>query len=323
MIKANKAKPTASELDIQPDDIGVIASYFGRVGDTDRRRIEERRESAQNNESYYRERVEHYLHEVKDAEQSVESSERELSDIEHELAHLPPAREISRDEIRADLKKALALSFVQSIAVERMDDHVFIVATTREGSLSTNLNRKFSRAEKWYRAKPYKIALPQYKIRIGTALHKSITQNSDALGLALAYPIADTANYLSWVYRYRHQPHPHWGTPSVRGEITAWRGICLGEFEHEVSKAVRSSIADALVAVSIYLQTSGATSAYVHKREEWALWLGKKEYNTAIVPSEKEVATLVEEDEGRWCDCRQNADDDCENGDDCECSCHN
>src|SRR3972149_5400825 len=127
--------------------------------------------------------------------------------------------------------------------------------------------------------------LPAYKIRIGTGIYRSITQNDSALALALANPTGDTANYLQWINRYRHQPHPHWGTPSVRGEITEYRGICLGEFELEVSRAVRTSITDALVAVSIYLQTAGSPRAYVHKREEWALWLGKKAYNFAIVPS--------------------------------------
>ena len=298
MIKANATKPRASALEIEAEDIGVVADYLTRASDTERRRKEERVASIQNtirDSGFY---VERKRGEIADYEQEIKESKSELSTIEQEIANLPPAHTITLDEARADIQRALALPFVKNIAIERIDRKVYIVATTRDGVLTTTLNRKFSRAEKWYHVKPYKLALPTYKIRIGTALRNTITQNEEALGLALANPKEDTGYFLDWIGRYSHEPHAHWGTPSIRNEEEKYRGICLGEFEHEVSKAVRTSIADALIAVSIYLQSAGTPRAYVHKREEWALWLGKKAYNFAIIPSEKEDVILNEaEDE--------------------------
>jgi hypothetical protein len=292
MIKANATKPKVGALEISQDDMEVIAEYLAKAGDTERRRKEERRESVRDNIQSDERGIERYEENIREYQSNIETNERELDTIEDEIANLPPMRTVSQEEAKADIQRALALPFIESIAVEEIggDRIKYIVATTREGALSTTLARKFSRSEKWYRAKPYKIALPQYKIRIGTSLRNNITQNSSALGLALANP-QDTEHFLEWIGRYRHDAHAHWGTPSGDNE---YQGVCLGEFEFEVSKAVRTSIADALVALSIYLQTAGARSAYVHKREEWALFLGKKAYNFALVPSEKEVATLTE-----------------------------
>ena len=311
MIKANATKPRASALEIEAEDIGVVADYLTRASDTERRRKEERVASIQNtirDSGFY---VERKRGEIADYEQEIEKSKSELGTIEHEIANLPPTRTITLNEARADIQRALALPFVENIAIERIDDKVYIVATTRNGVLTTTLNRKFSRAEKWYHVKPYKLALPTYKIRIGTALRNSITQHEGALGLALANPKEDTGYFLDWIGRYSHEPHAHWGTPSIRREEEKYRGICLGEFEHEVSKAVRTSIADALIAVSIYLQSAGTPRAYVHKREEWALWLGKKAYNFAIIPSEKEdVINEAEDDDNEAEDYDENTDQD-------------
>ena len=316
MIKANATKPRASALEIEAEDIGVVADYLTRASDIEHRRKEERVASIQNNIRDCGFYVERRRGEIADYEQEIEKSKSELGTIEHEIANLPPTRTITLNEARADIQRALALPFVENIAIERIDDKVYIVATTRNGVLTTTLKRKFSRAEKWYRVKPYKLALPTYKIRIGTALRNSITQHEGALGLALANPKEDTGYFLDWIGRYSHEPHAHWGTPIIRSEEEKYYGICLGEFEHEVSKAVRTSIADALIAVSIYLQSAGTPRAYVHKREEWALWLGKKAYNFAIIPSEKEdVINEAEDDDNEAEDDDNEAEDYDENTD--------
>ena len=199
----------------------------------------------------------------------------------------------------------------------------FIVVKTRPNSLVTTLDRKYSKGERWYKSKPYKIPLPAYNIRIGLHPYASYALERNALGLALAES-NDTAHFLSTISRYRHEPHPHWGTTSIDpSETGEYKGVCLGEYEGEVSSAFRRSIAEGLIAFAVYLQTAGSTHAYVTKREVWALWLGKAEYNASLVPSAEEEKTLVESAEDAEegdCACR-NDDDECVE-DDCECDCH-
>lgn len=315
MIKANRGK--AGTLAIGAADIERVAQYLTEASDKKRIEMVERVEAIE-------ESMRENRHGIESRERNIREGECEKEELMQRMTNLPPLAEITAKAASADLARAISLPYVKSIRAEQTDGKNYIVATTRENALYTTLDHKYSRSERWYKVRPYKIPLPAYYIRIGLLPHKTMATNTDALGIALAEPRKDTAHWLDWIRGYNHEPHPHWGTTSVprTDEGTGeYRGVCLGEYENEVSKAFRESIADGLIALTIYLQSAGTENAYIKGRHKWALWLGKREYNLALIPSEKEGKKLEEAKDDRYCDCRQDEDNACDN-EDCDCSCH-
>jgi hypothetical protein len=311
MIKAGTKRAGTQGAELGADDIGTIADYLTRAGDRARTLLEQRITDYRNGIEEDTRRIENYRSDIEHSNQQVAEYTLEIQKAEHDFANLPPSKRITAEEARADIARALALSFIKGIEIVRDNGKVYIVATTRENTLQTTFAHKFSKRERWYRSKPYKVFMPAYKIRVGTKLRNTLANNEEALALTLANYQEDTANWLDWINRYSHKIHAHWGTTDIASAGT-WRAVCLGEYESEVSRAFKASIADGFVALATYLQASGAVNGYVHTREAWGLWIGKKEMNLAIVPSEKEV--LGEEDD-MWCD---NCESDEHDTEDCE-----
>ena len=315
MIKAtDKRKLTVKNT----ADLSIVADYLTQSQDTARIALVERRAVLAENIRGNEDRIERALNDIENWRVEIMEYTNERDQIEREIADLPVPRPVSPEKANTDLVRVLALPYIKSIGTEEMDGKQYIVIETRANSLYTTLDRKYSRAERWYKSKPYRIPLPVYNIRIGIVPSKTLAGNSEALGLSFADHAADTAHWLEWVNRYRQEPHPHWGTQSASS--SNYKAVCLGEYESEVSQAFKKSIADGIASFAVYLQTAGTTNAYVQGRHLWALWLGKKEYNTAIIPSEKEIKTLEQDDDD--CSCYENDGEDRVCDDDCECDCH-
>jgi len=328
MIKNTATLKTPATLDLRAEDIAKVADYLTRAGNTAGRKLEERKHSLANDNDSYADRIASRQNDIDGYSENIAENEREIATITERIANLPTHRAITEAEAQADLARLVALPFVKSVKSEEIDGKHYIVITTRPNSLQTTLARKFSRSERWYKVKPYKIALPQYRIRLGTEVHGSHALNDSALALSLA-DHNDTAHWLDWVSHYNHEPHPHWGTTSVsRDRTDQYRSVCLGEYEGEVSSAFRTSIADGLILFATYLQSAGSDHAYVGTRERWALWLGKAEYNLALIPSPKEIAGAVpddsDDDEDSTPHCGDDNGTDCEfcEDEECECECH-
>ena len=305
-------------------DIAKVAEYFTLARDSELGHAEQLKESRINSIRDNEERIEIRERDIAEYRECIEHYKQEVAEIERTIAGMPVPVPVTAEVAQADLARALALPFVKSIATITENDRTYLVVQTRENVLQTTLNRKFSRKEKWYASKPYKIPLPVYNIRIGLRPTRTLANDNEGLVIALA-DINDTAHFLPWINRYGHQVNPHWGTSNVSSNnYLAYRCVCLGEFEGEITQAFRKSIADGLLALAIYLQSAGTPQAHVHKREWWALWMGKQEYNLAIVPSEKEVETLkeVEETNERDCGCLEDEEGDPLCDDDCDCDCH-
>lgn len=327
MIKANKKTATARELDLTEEDIALVADLFSRARDSEGVKKQNRVRRLENEIRDENRRIENSRADIESRERDIVSYQEERDTLTREIAEAPAPVPYPVSGAKADLERARALPWVKSLSIETITvqgaDLQFIVAKTRANSLVTTLDKKYSRSERWYKAKPYKIALPAYNIRIGLMPHNSCALESRALGLALA-DSNDTAHFLSTISRYKHEVHPHWGTTSVPTDNTGeYRGVCLGEYESEVSGAFRRSIAEGLIAFAVYLQTAGSSHAYIAKREIWALWLGKAEYNVAIVPSAEEEKTLGESaEDSDDCTCYDGEDRTCDDDCDCECDCH-
>ena len=335
MIKATKIPPPhtpAPAVSFSDSDIAMLAGYFSTANDTDRMKKQERITSLSENMRDDENRIDQLRQDIDKYERNIQEYSDERATLERELQDIPPTALISPDYVTADIARAAALPFIKSLKIENATIDgtplTFIVAETRAGSLQTTLEKKFSRSDRWYKVKPYRIPLPTYTIRIGTLLHKTHAQNDKALAIALADP-ADTANYFS-NGRYSHELHPHWGTRSAN--VGEYKPVCLGEYESEVSSAFRKSIADGLTSLAVYLQTAGTTNAYVSSgREVWALWLGKKEINALLIPSATEskkleaTGDIVDEDGRCENDCYESEEDGGERqcDDDCDCECHN
>jgi len=323
MIKATKPNVPTAPLVLTPADIALVAGYLTNAGDAENMQRAEQIKVLQNNTRENEERNESRQRDINENNEMIESNRREIDQLERDIRNMPPARQVPPSEAQSDLVRAAALSYIKSIAIEQITidgtERPFIVATTRANSLFTTLDRKYSRAERWYKVKPYKIPLPAYNIRIGLTPSKTLAQNANGLVLALADHAQDTAHFLPWIHNYTHEPHAHWGTTSAsEGQ---YRAICLGEYESEVSSAFKKSIAEGIAALAIYLQTAGSEHAYVTARERWALRLGKAEYNRLMIPSEKEVTKLTEADSDSCDDCNDSDGRTCD--DDCSCDCHN
>jgi len=322
MIKNTATEKISATLSVSAEDIAKVAEYLTLAGDTVGRNLEARRNSLTENLAGCAERIEQRQSDIENYRESIADSEKEIATIAERIANLPTRKAITEAEVQSDLARVVALPFVKSVQSEVMEGKTYLVITTREGVLYTTLARKFSRSERWYRAKPYKIALPQYRIRVGTQVHTTHALNDNALAIALANS-SDSEHFLEWINRYSHEPHPHWGTTSIpRSRTEEYRAVCLGEFESEVSGAFRTSIADGLIQFATYLQSAGAEHSYISTREMWALWLGKEGYNALIVPSEKEkLGEEISEDNSE----RSCSDGDCDSCeyDECECDCHN
>ncbi len=322
MIKATHTKRAPVTLSISSQSLATLARHFTDMGDTVKAQKLGEIESNERIIREYTERNEYRAREIEDRNREIDTLERVNAGIDQEIAAMPPPRAILPEEVEKDLQRVAALPYVKSVEV----DGGYIKITTRENALYTTLNRKFSRSESWYKAKPYKIPLPAYIIRLGIVPYNTLAQNEDALALGFAEPHTDTAHFLSWINRYRQQVNAHWGTQGAGENFDRFRAVCLGEYEGEVTTAMRRSIADGIIAFVIYLQQAGSTSAYIHNRHEWALWMGKAEYNKLLVPSEKEIKTLeladISDDGGPFCgDDRGTECGECEY-DECECDCH-
>lgn len=330
MIK-HKAPPITTEapaLTLTESDIATLAERYSLFGDEIRTDKQRRIDYAENNIRDVEDGIARRERDIAEYRQNIENYREAIEQYRAELDALPIPEPTKPEEVQADLDRLARLSYVKSVAIEYESDAPYLIITTRENALFTTLNKKYSRAERWYRTRaPYRIALPAYKIRVGFQPSSTRANNTQNLAIAFANPEQDTAHFLPWITHYNFEPHPHWGTTSVsrpeqRGD---YRGICLGEYESEITRAFAKSVAEGVIQLAVYLQNAGTPHAYVHHREHWALWMGKQEYNLAIVPSEKETETLeetnIDDSDDRWCDCRPSEDDECED-DDCLCDCH-
>lgn len=322
MKKAQTLTPNNTET--TPEMVAHTVAYLTIRTDSDRIRLENEKENAVNNTENIERHIEEYTQRVANYQDDLTNNAERIERIQKQIDELPTPDPITETQAQADLKRALSLSYVKGIVA---DGHAFIIHT-RPNALFTTLERKYSPSGRWYKVKPYKIPLPEYLIRVSQTPRNTLANNSDGLALSLVHE-SDTHNFLEWVgRRYTHQPHPHWGTTAVpRDTPTVFRGVCLGEYESDVTGAFKRSIADGIIALATYLQMAGSRHAYIHKREAWALWLGKKEYNMAMIPSAKEVMTseaVPDEDTHGSELCPHGCYED--NGervclDDCECEC--
>ena len=297
MIKANIVRAEAVN-GLQSSDIELVAQYLTEVQDSERggllSEIEQYRDAIRESERT----IENKERDIRENRERIERCERAIAEAESKIAQLPARRVVPSEEANADIARAVALPFIKSVKADKdTDGRACLIFQTRENALYTTFSCKYSRAERWYRAKAYRVPLPAYTIRVGLrSYYKSCALESKALGLMLADYAGDTAHWLPWIRKYNQEPHPHWGTTSSRaGSGDPFNGVCLGEYEGEVSNAFTRSIAEGLTAFAVYLQTAGSAHAYISRREVWGLLLGKKEYNAVLVPSEKEIPKLEEE----------------------------
>ncbi len=292
MIK--KSKPETAKAVAQDADVAAIALCLTNAKQMDRIRLERRKEEYDREREYQRENVER-------SQMSIEEYTEQIELIERDIAALPAPVPVSVEEARTEAEKVLAIPFVKSMRTEKgRRGQDYIVVQTHENALFTTINRKYSKNERWYESKPYRIPLPAYNIRIGTEGGERYANSGAVLAIALADE-EDTKNFIE-SSRYNHEPHPHWGTPGSRDN--QYQAVCLGEYENEVTRAFRSTLAEGLIALAVYLQTSGTESAYISSREMWALWLGKKEYNAVLIPSSKKELEGLKEVGERGADMR-------------------
>lgn len=327
MHKATTQSPTppstpAAPSQVDPTTAQALAAYLTLTGDSARAAHESRVSTLRRYIADNTDGIERRQCDIDNLTERNAEHERNITALQSDIATLPPAPVISPLQAKADIARALSLPYIKAITTNTIDGKPFIVATTRAGALYTTLTKKYSKAERWYTVRPYRIALPAYRIAIALTPHGSISNDRDALGLALADYEEDTGHWGGW-NGYSHEPHAHWGT-SNQHNAEEYLGICLGEYESDITKAAHTSLADTLITLAIYLQQSGAAHGYVSSREKWALWLGKAEYNRAMVPTMKEVAEgeAEAEDSDNDCDCRD-SDGNITCDDDCECECHN
>lgn len=329
MIKSTTKTQPPAPLQLSDSDIAVLAAYFTTASDRENVLKHERIQALQSSIRDNSASIQRRKNEIEEFKHDIAEYKADIENIETDIKNTPPRAAVSTEEARNDLTRTLLLPYIKSIVIEGG----YLIATTRENSLFTTLDRKYSHAERWYRAKPYRIPLPAYHIRVKLSPARSLSQNADGLAIALVDPKRNTGNFISWTTRYVYEPHAHWGTRNIdRGGEDGYCGVCLGEYEGEVTSSFSKSIADGVIALAIYLQNAGTSHAYVSKRELWALWLGNPVYNALIVPSETETKTLKEaedeensdsdDEENDFCECRPDIDDVCNDDENCTCACH-
>lgn len=304
-------------LTLNESTLQAIANALTLSKDAERPRLIDEIHSIERAIESNEQSIARYLNEVGNYQRDT----KELADMkvkeETKLANLPPPVEVSTDEVKKDLAKVLALPFIKEVSYDTHEGSAYIVATTRENSLFTTLNRKFSKNDRWYSVKPYTIPLPAYKIWVGLNPGRTAANNEQTLCLSLAYPQKDTSNMYQQG-RYSQKIHAHWAArhrnlPSM---------VCLGEYEGQVSTALRTNLAEGLIELATFLQMSGAAHGYITSRHEWAFRMGKAEYNPLIVPSmdKKTDDAELDDEEDEECGCRD-SDGDCTTFD-CSCECH-
>jgi hypothetical protein len=313
MIKNKKVTVNAP---VHDEQIQAIASLLTNAKDSEKAGLEQRIESLVDN-------IQQYERDIERSEMYLNRYNSEKVALIKALRELPEETRISDEVARAQAEAILKLSYIKNVSVEEMGGEEYIVIQTRENSMFTTLKKKFSRSQRWYRVKPYRVSLPAYTIRIAIGTRGNYSNNSEALGIKITNE-DDYSHFSEAVQIYSHQPHPHWASLGSRGEYT---GLCLGDYTSEIAIGIRNNLYKGVIAIATYLQISGATSAYITERERWALYLGNKEYNALLIPSVKEEEAIkpedIEEDEDeRTLTC---AEDDCEMCEDneCACSCHN
>ena len=334
MIKKAKPKTPATNA-VDEAGVATIASFLTKLGNTALASYETARQNYTDEIQSREVNIQYRVDENTKDEKSIKKDQARIKVIDADIAKLPPAKVITADETNAELAKVIALPFIAGVRLEKINARDYIIATTRPDTLYTTYTKKWSMTSaRFYRAKAYKVPMPVYDIRIGTIMYSTLSNTEKSLALALAEYKSETADFQGGG-RYSQETHAHWGTQHISAP-TDYSKICLGEYESEVTKAFKKSLSEGLIALSVYLQTSGARAGYVNSREVWGLWLGKKEINALLVAKPAEDKKLQESGEQVSANDSEDEDDcscyeDGEHGngdyrqcdDDCECDCHN
>lgn len=183
-------------------------------------------------------------------------------------------------------------------------EHVYmsgssLVVRTVPGSLKTSFDVRTvdlgnGRWTEEFLAEPVFAPMPQYEIAINLrSWGEKLANNSERLGIRLINKL-DTSKFLAGKVAIQ-EVHAHWAS-SGGNRIGHWESLCLGEYEKDIQHAGKDGLVPFFNAMVAYLQTAGDEHAFRTKRQ-WALWLGKPEYDFVIrtlKKGEKEEAIKAE-----------------------------
>lgn len=207
----------------------------------------------------------------------------EMDKEEKRLAALPSEGERLTQETAMELlSQAAKLPWIQEIEAT---DGEYIVITTRPGVLKT---RFFERIAYWrgYRQQemldePVYLPLPQYRIMINSHYlgADSWSNNGEAISISLAD--GDEVGDFAGTHTGWHQEtRAHWASHAE--DEGDWSDLCLGGYGDVYTKAAQEGLIELLNTVAMFLQSAGWSGAYLPKIS-WAIQLGKKEYNAALL----------------------------------------
>lgn len=192
---------------------------------------------------------------------------------------LPPEKEKSSEEIRTMFEELSTLPWIEKLKLERSGS-LFI--TTAPNILKTTFDVGLvlitGNSVEEYLPEPVSVPLPQYEIFINLQSIGGGSWSNSIRNLAIrVINPTDVSSFAGRIFGYQQEVHAHWG--SSGGRFMEWEKICLGDWEEDFTRASYKGLKDMLIELSMYLQVSGDEGSAYRRKEKWAAWLGKADYN--------------------------------------------
>lgn len=289
MIKKTKPSALAEPAKVAINDFAPLVTLFRNISSAEHAKLERDIHYAERSEREYRNSAQDYMRSVEERNASADAFALSAVNLREQLDALPPPpNPRGANEVTGDIANLAALPFIESISYVEYEGYQKLKVVTRANSLYTKLIEKVSHmAGGRINVPEYQIPLPSYEILLTLSSFQTLSNTAGALCMRIANP-SDARNFTErWFMR--QQINAHWGCSHVN-QRTEYKPLCLGEYESEVTNAMRKSLTEGFAALAIYLQTAGTNSAYQHSKIIWAIGMGKKEYNElCVVPVQSKV----------------------------------
>lgn len=273
MIKSNHRKNTvATKFDLPKESLELCKDLLVFPFDVSTRNTKRELADMERNLSQNASDIVFHKRLLTETRRAAKMAQVSIAKLKTTLVSSAPA---SVEKARAEVESLAKLPWIESVEL----GDASVIVRTRKGVLKTTFDTRVVECPEGVVTEfmtPVTEELPQYDIFLNLeSVGGSLANEPDRLAIRLVNE-KDASEFLAWS-SYNHQPQSHWASTGT-ARVMNWEKLCLGEYEKEAVEASKQGLAPFFSELAIYLQTAGDEHAY-RRKELWALWLGKPEYN--------------------------------------------
>lgn len=279
MIKKNKTEQKPVEVRLPANYLNRVKDFLVFPIDIDIRRKRESLRSALASQAGLESDIRQY-------EEYIVERKGRLKDIKlvafKRRKDLPPEVSVTPEDAEALLTEVSKLPWLESL--ELFNTH-YLLMKTRKGSLETAFEKRYVYFEDWdgdynneeYLDEPVTLAMPQYEILLNLSNLGNNNWSNTMNNLAIRIADEEDMSHFK-TPSHTQEVHATWAS-SGSSTFGSWEYLCLGEWENDINTASLQGLIPFLTELVSYIQVSGDDGNAYRSKAEWALCLGKKEYN--------------------------------------------